>query len=50
MTAATTHVNEPCDDSREAWPIPSLEFPAISAAALYPAEVDPHLKSPYTVQ
>lgn len=32
------------------WPMSMSNFPAISAAALYPAEVDPHLKSPYTVQ
>jgi hypothetical protein len=32
------------------WPIPLSAFPAISVAALYPAAVDPHLKSPYTVQ
>jgi len=32
------------------WPMPMSDFPAVSAAALYPAEVDPHLKSPYTVQ
>jgi hypothetical protein len=32
------------------WPMAMSNFPSISTAALYPAEVDPHLKSPYTVQ
>ncbi|MDR3763681.1 MAG: TonB-dependent receptor [Acidobacteriota bacterium] len=32
------------------WPLAMSNFPSITAASYYPAEVNPNLKSPYTVQ
>ena len=31
------------------WPLSMSNFPSLAAAALYPVDVNPHLKAPYTV-
>jgi hypothetical protein len=46
----TLPTNQNLTNACASWPMPLSNFPAISTTALYPAEVDPNLKSPYTVQ